>query len=141
MAPAWKAPNRGRGRNDTAWPTSMSRVPSAISMHWNRNRWSSAVTIRPMPLGSSNSVTVPSIASVDDLADRDLEQIGGAGLGERRDHEVDARLGHDALDRVVAIGELVDRRRFGTRQHRQHGVALVGRDIDLEQHLATRLEG
>ena len=60
----------------------------------------------PSPTCSSKSMTRPVATSVDDLGDRDLEQVGGAGVLERGDHRVDPPLLEQALDGVAAAGQL-----------------------------------
>ena len=67
------------------------------------------------------------------LRDRQLEDAGRAGILQRRDQRVDLVLGDDGLDREpAAVGELADGRRLERGHQRQHGVELLGADVQLD---------
>src|SRR6476469_5805858 len=118
----------------------MSRVPSAMTMQWKGTTQPASRVISPRPTSLSNDVTVPRM-SADDLADGQLQYVGGACVFQFRDQRVDRALVDDRLDRIPAVGELADSGRFGRGQHREHRLEVVAVDVQLHQHLVTRVEG
>jgi hypothetical protein len=96
-------------RTATSVPTAMVRLPSVMAVQWNGTERSAQRTT-PTPRGSSNSVTVPTRvagpagtrsagpvgsggvtggASVDDLRQGELDDVGRPAVAQLGDQHVD----------------------------------------------------
>src|SRR6188768_3515947 len=96
----------------------------------------SAVTV-PKPAGPSNSVTIP-VTSVDDLGQRELDDVGGAAVLELGDQRVDVPLRHHGLHREAAVAvEGVDGRRLHRREDVDDRLEVVRSHVELDQDLAA----
>src|SRR5262245_20868394 len=121
-----------------------------MAVQWNQCSVPPPSRTVPQPLPSSKATTTPArsappcprdmsvtVGSVDDLGDRELDDVGGADVLERGDQRVDRVLGDDRLDgEPGAAVELVDRRRLHRRDDVDDLVEGLGADVELDQHAA-----
>src|SRR5580692_1155197 len=133
----------------------MSRLPSAMAVAWKAYSVPSDSVTRPRPRVRSKEATRPRCGpaagrgpailsadpSVHDLGERELQDVAGALVAQGRDQRVDAGLGHDGLERVgPATRELRNGRAPHGGQDAEHGIEVLRRDVELDQHLAPGLE-
>ena len=108
----------------TTVPTAIRREPSVIAVQWKPDLRPGPYSMTPKPRGSSNSMTSPtsgacptgggstgpaqaagvngvalpgSAPSMDDLRQRQFDDVGGTTVLQRRDEDVDLRFRHHRL--------------------------------------------
>src|SRR3954451_5043821 len=110
----------------------MSRLPSAITMQWKGTTQPSSRVISPSPTILSNDVTVPRISG-NDLADRQLQDVGGAGVFPLGDERVAHAFVDSLLDPLPAVGQFADGRRSRRGQHAEQRLEVIGIDVEPAQ--------